>query len=167
MPAVYVVLCRDSEKSQPPQQGLGHGAAWAHLNRFASQRHLCLFTAGINNISAIWDTEVWNNHTTIKSWQPPHLEPVKGSDGTQFRPDLTAGDSVLVWAPELFRSASMTANSTASLEGVSLLRFRPDPSQGEPNPMFYQTFQGLMNVTSPTAAGEPLHGHTSDPCSCI
>ena len=120
-------------------------------------------TTGINNISAIWDTEAWNNHTSIKSWRPPHIEPVKGSDGTQFRPDLTSGDSILVWAPELFKSAIMTANTTASLEGVSLVRFRPDPSQGEPNPTFYQTFQGLMNVTSPTAAGEPSTTHTPAP----
>ncbi|KAL3140914.1 hypothetical protein ABBQ32_005445 [Trebouxia sp. C0010 RCD-2024] len=112
-----------------------------------------IVNTGVNNISAIWDTEVWSNHTTIKSWRPPHLEPVQGSDGTQFRPDLTTGNSIVVWAPDLFRSASMTANSTVSLEGVRLLRFGPDPSQGKPSPAYYQTFQGLMNVTSPIAAG--------------
>lgn len=126
-----------------------------------------LSTTGINNITAIWDTEEWNSHTVIRSWRPPHVEPVQGSDGTQFRPDLTSGDSITVWAPELFKSASMTANGTASLEGVSLLRFGPDPSQGEPNPTYYQTFQGLMNVTSPTAAGEPLHIHIAQSLDCM
>ena len=122
---------------------------------------IVLSVIGINNISAIWDTEEWNGHTAIRSWRAPHVEPVKGSDGTQFRPDLKSGDSITVWAPELFRSASMTANSTASLEGVSLLRFGPDPSQGAPNPTYYQTFQGLMNVTGPTAAGEPFRARIS------
>ena len=129
-------------------------------NTTASSHHPSkqdIVNTGINNISAIWDTEVWNNHTMIKSWRPPHLEPVRGSDGVQFRPDLKSGDSVTVWAPALFKSASMTANTTVSLDGVHLLRFGPDPSQGEPNPAYYQTFQGLMNVTSPTAAGEPFH----------
>ena len=113
-----------------------------------------IVNTGINNISDIWNTEVWSNHTTIKGWRPPHLEPVEGSDGIQFRPDLRSGDSVRVWAPELFKSASMTADTTASLDSINLLRFRPDPSQGEPNPIYYQTYQGLMNITSPTAAGK-------------
>ena len=43
--------------------------------------------------------------------------------------------------------------------GVSLLRFGPDPSQGAPNPTYYQAFQVLMNVNGPTGAGEPLHAY--------
>lgn len=41
---------------------------------------------GLNNIKHIWDTEMWENHTSIKSWKYPHIEDVEGSDGTQFRP---------------------------------------------------------------------------------
>ena len=116
-----------------------------------------IVNTGINNISDIWNTEVWSNHTTVKSWQAPHLEPVQGSDGIQFPPDLRSGDSIRLWAPELFKSVNMTANTSESLGGVNLLRFRPDVSQGDPNPVYFQTYQGLMNVTSPVAAGKSIH----------
>lgn len=114
-----------------------------------------IVNTGMYNISNIWNTEAWSNHTSIKSWKAPHIEPVEGSDGIQFRPGLKSGDVVRVWAPEMYRSAALTTNTTADLEGVNLLRFRPDPAQGLPNPTYFQTYQGLMNITSPTAAGRP------------
>ena len=46
------------------------------------------------------DTEVWHNLTVITSWRPPFLEAVRGTDATQFRPGLGAGDQVQVWAGE-------------------------------------------------------------------
>ena len=61
---------------------------------------------GLHNITKIWDTEMWNNKTSIKSWKMPHIEAVQGSDGFQFRPNLEDGDRIRVWAPQLFRSAS-------------------------------------------------------------
>ncbi|KAL0051752.1 hypothetical protein WJX82_001524 [Trebouxia sp. C0006] len=76
-----------------------------------------------------------------------------GSDGVQFRPSLKSGDKVEVWAPEVYKSATLLANTTVDLDGVNLLRFRPDPAQGLPNPTYFQNYQGLMNITSPTAAG--------------
>lgn len=77
------------------------------------------------------------------------------------RPGLTKDDSVDVWAGEIFRAArlvvdlngTMSHNGTVLLDGVKLLRFVPDPSQALPNPAYYQTIHGLMNVTSPTAGG--------------
>lgn len=61
---------------------------------------------GLHNITKIWDTEMWNNKTSVKSWKMPHIEAVQGSDGFQFRPNLEDGDRIRVWAPQLFRSAS-------------------------------------------------------------
>lgn len=40
-----------------------------------------------------------------------------------------------------------------SVGGVPVLRFRPDPAQRQPDPRYYQQIKGLMNVTSPMAAG--------------
>lgn len=112
-----------------------------------------LVNTGMYNISEIWNTEAWNNNTVITSWRAPHIEHVQGSDGIQFRPNLKSGDSITVWAPEVFKSAVLVGNSTVSLDGVDLLRFWPDPTQGAPNPTYFQTYHGLMNVTSPLAAG--------------
>ncbi|KAL0022764.1 hypothetical protein WJX79_001660 [Trebouxia sp. C0005] len=68
-------------------------------------------------------------------------------------PGLKSGDKVNVWAPEVYKSATLITNTTVDLDGVNLLRFRPDLAQGSPNPTYFQTYQGLMNITSPTAAG--------------
>ena len=35
---------------------------------------------------------------------------------------------------------------------MPLLRLRGDPAQAAPDPRFYQTLRGLMNVTAPMAA---------------
>lgn len=113
-----------------------------------------IINTGMSNISNVWNTEVWSNHSSIKSWKPPHVEPVQGSDGVQFRPGLKSGDKVNVWAPEVYKSATLITNTTVDLDGVNLLRFRPDLAQGSPNPTYFQTYQGLMNITSPTAAGQ-------------
>lgn len=44
------------------------------------------------------------------------------------------------------------------LEGIPLLRLRADPAQGNPDPRFFQTIRGLMNVTSPTAGEQSATG---------
>lgn len=36
---------------------------------------------------------------------------------------------------------------------MPLLRFRPDPTQGDPDERYFQYIRGLMNITSPMAAG--------------
>ena len=40
-----------------------------------------------------------------------------------------------------------------TLGPVPLLRFRADPKQGDPDERYFQYVQGLMNITSPKAAG--------------
>ena len=40
-----------------------------------------------------------------------------------------------------------------TLGPVPLLRFRADPKQGDPDERYFQYVQGLMNITSPRAAG--------------
>ena len=76
-------------------------------NATASSQHFRphdVMNTGLHNISQVWDTEMWENHTSIKSWRFPHIEAVQGSDGTQFRPGLHQGDKIRVWAAQLFRS---------------------------------------------------------------
>lgn len=52
------------------------------------------------------------------------------------------------------RSTELVANGTTDLNGVKLLHFTPDPAQGAVDPTYFQYFEGLLNITSPTAAGE-------------
>eukprot|EP00891_Asterochloris_glomerata_P007205 jgi/Astpho2/7205/fgenesh1_pg.00113_%23_40_t len=114
-----------------------------------------VINTGSANISAVMDTEVWHNLTVITSWRPPFVEAVRGTDATQFRPGLGAGDRVQVWAEDLYRSVTFVVNETTTdLNGVKLQRLMPDPANGNPDANYFQRIQGLMNITSPTAGGK-------------
>ena len=51
------------------------------------------------------------------------------------------------------RSSELIANGTTDLNGVKLLHFSPDPALGAVDPTYFQYYEGLLNITSPTAAG--------------
>lgn len=53
----------------------------------------------------------------------------------------------------LDRSSELIANGTTDLNGVKLLHFSPDPVLGAVDPTYFQYYEGLLNITSPTAAG--------------
>jgi hypothetical protein len=65
--------------------------------------------------------EADQGRTEVKSWPCP--EPVRGSDATQFKPGLTAGDRLTVWVGDIFQSADLVVNSSTELHGVKLLRY--------------------------------------------
>jgi hypothetical protein len=69
---------------------------------------------------------------------------------------LALNDTVDVWVSDLYRAARLVVKEAVPLEGVPLLRLRADPSQGDPDPRFFQSIRGLMNVTTPTAG--PVQG---------
>lgn len=121
--------------------------------READKAYAAQINTGLHNISQVWQYEQWNNLTRITSWNPPHIECVRGTDAFQFRPGLAVGQTVEVWVGELFRVAQLVAEEQVTLGPVPLLRFRADPKQGDPDDRYFQYVQGLMNITSPKAAG--------------
>lgn len=49
--------------------------------------------------------------------------------------------------------------------GVPLVRLRPDPAILSPNPRYFQTIQGLMNISGPAVGAYlPGHGGLRVPC---
>lgn len=58
-----------------------------------------------------------------------------------------------MWVGELYRAAKLVAVNTTNLHGVDLLRFVPTEGAAAPDPRYFQTIQGLMNITSPQAGG--------------
>lgn len=112
----------------------------------------------------------WHGVKEITSWKFPYIEPIRGTDGTQFKPGLTFKDALCVWVPQLFRSMKFIEEGIASnsadddgqdekerqhvhVQNIPVLRFRADRSQRNPDPRFFQEIQGLFNVTSPMALG--------------
>ncbi|KAL4431087.1 hypothetical protein ABPG75_006343 [Micractinium tetrahymenae] len=109
--------------------------------------------AGLEDLSLLWETEQWKNVTEVTCWAEGHVERVHGTDAAQFRPGLKLNDSVHVWVGDLYRATQLIAAEEVNANGVPLLRLRPDPSILKPDPRYFQTIQGLMNISGPAVAG--------------
>ncbi|PNH05401.1 hypothetical protein TSOC_008337 [Tetrabaena socialis] len=107
--------------------------------------------------------EVESGWAQVSSWGPHCAEAVRGTDAFQFRPGLSRQDSLRVWITELYRSSALLYDSDVDLHGVRLLRFVPDPREGEPDACHHQRIRGLLNVTVPTAVGP--NGNASSPAA--
>jgi hypothetical protein len=113
------------------------------------------------NASQLMDYREWRGAEEVTSWAPPHVERVRGSDGSQFPPFLEEGAAVEVWAGETFRAARLLEGygplglpaKNIKAGGVPVLRFRPDPAAADVDPRYFQAVRGLLNVTAPFAAG--------------
>lgn len=115
-------------------------------------------TGAHGRLADTWTYRSWHGVQAVRAWAPPHVEEVRGTDATQFRPGLEKGAAVDVWVGEAFRAVRLLEGEGpgaggVSVHGVPVLRFRPDPAQREPDPRYYQDIQGLMNVTVPMATG--------------
>lgn len=108
---------------------------------------------GLEDLARVWQVEEWQHVREVRCWGEGHVERVRGTDAFQFSPGLQLNDTVEAWVGELYRAARLIANEQVSLEGVPLLRMRADMSQADPDPRFFQTIRGLMNLTTPMAAG--------------
>lgn len=75
------------------------------------------------------------------------------TDAHAPRPGQHLNSTVDVWVGELYRAAKLVAVNTTNLHGVDLLRFVPTEGAAAPDPRYFQTIQGLMNITSPQAGG--------------
>lgn len=125
-----------------------------------------IIATGVDNIDNVCQFIEWHGMSEIDAWRPPHIEPVQGTDAMQFKPGLRKGDELQVWVGDVFRYFTLIEGFGPGAESpkvgnVPVLRFRPDPTQRAPDPRYYQSVPGLMNITAPMAAsmggvGPPL-----------
>lgn len=103
---------------------------------------------------------MWHGQRNVSSWNPPFVETVSGTDGSQFSPGLQHGDRVQVWAGEAYRSIEFVSEQHGDFKvgNVPVIKFRPDPAQKEPDPRYYQYIKGLMNITSPESKSRGTYG---------
>jgi len=62
---------------------------------------------GSTHLSDVCQFRTWHGVQQVRAWQPPHVEEVRGTDATQFRPGLGRGSSVEVWVGEAFRAMKL------------------------------------------------------------
>ncbi len=63
----------------------------------------------------MWQFETWRNSTVITSWNPPHVEHVRGTDALQFRPGLQPNSTVEVGRQCYFHLALFNTTTMMSL----------------------------------------------------
>lgn len=68
---------------------------------------------GLADLSSVWQLQEWHNVSGVSSWNPPHVERVRGTDGMQFAPGLAVGDSVELWLGEIYRAIRLIAEEQA------------------------------------------------------
>ena len=65
----------------PPKPS--HSLARTHILACCGAVHA--MPAGLEDLAAVWQYEEWENVKAVTSWNPPHVEPVYGTDAFQFR----------------------------------------------------------------------------------
>ncbi|MFX1511076.1 MAG: hypothetical protein ACFFCQ_00605, partial [Promethearchaeota archaeon] len=82
-------------------------------------------------------------------------EQVRGTDATQFAPDVSKDDILVTWVSELFRAVDLEFQSEVKEKGIKLYRFVLTEETMDVDPNYYQTIKGVANMTS-TQDGVPL-----------
>ncbi|KAL4421970.1 hypothetical protein ABPG77_010993 [Micractinium sp. CCAP 211/92] len=118
---------------------------------------------GLEDLGELWETEQWKNVSEVTCWAEGHVERVRGTDAAQFRPGLKLNDSVHVWVGDLYRATRLIAAEQVIAHGVPLVRLRPDPAILSPDPRYFQTIQGLMNISGPAVGGPSARPDTPGP----
>lgn len=117
----------------------------------------CVAT-GASDLSETWQYKRWHGRKQIH-WRPPFVEPVGGTDATQFAPSLHRGSNVSVWVGEAYRSlvlVNVNLTDPIRVGAVPVLRYRPEPSQREPDPRHDQEVVGLMNISYPSSGARGI-----------
>eukprot|EP00210_Caulerpa_lentillifera_P004668 g4453.t1 len=110
--------------------------------------------SGFNDITKIGQMEQWNGLKATVNWNN-YSEPVQGTSGNFFRPFLSENDQLTIWIPQMYRSMNMIKGADAKILGIDVYRYFIDPEFWAPDDRFYDTYQGLINVTGNSAAGSP------------
>ena len=91
-----------------PQSSLGGCEEWGITLRDRLKLSGC-------ELQGQTEATCWNNCT----------EPIRGSDGTQFRPGVLRNQTLNVWVPQLYRVLPFVYREDSEWLGVNFLRFWP------------------------------------------
>ncbi|MFX1377240.1 MAG: hypothetical protein ACFFA0_15660 [Promethearchaeota archaeon] len=113
----------------------------AELEDFKS---FCINT-GLKDITKVRETIRYDGQTSITIWK--EHETVQGTDGTQFAPDVSQTDILHVFISDILRSVKLNFAKTTSFYNIETLRFEISKETFSINPNYYQSIEGLANMT--------------------
>eukprot|EP00002_Diphylleia_rotans_P017688 TRINITY_DN3431_c0_g2_i1.p1 TRINITY_DN3431_c0_g2~~TRINITY_DN3431_c0_g2_i1.p1 ORF type:complete len:764 (-),score=153.72 TRINITY_DN3431_c0_g2_i1:418-2709(-) len=84
--------------------------------------------------------------STLEYWVQP--EPIRGTDGLQFSPDLDRNAKHTIWFPEYGRAVDMESSyKSYSVKSIKVDRYVLPESLFSPNSNYYQSIPGFINLT--------------------
>ncbi|MFX0017266.1 MAG: hypothetical protein ACFFBT_07600 [Promethearchaeota archaeon] len=97
------------------------------------------------DIDQVSNTVKYDGMEVITVWE--EREKVRGTDGTQFAPGVSKNDPLYVFITDLLRTVEITYSGTNNIYGIELYRFKLSEETLKINPKYYQSIEGLANMT--------------------
>ncbi|PRP77851.1 lysosome membrane protein 2 [Planoprotostelium fungivorum] len=114
-----------------------------------------IINTGHDDINKVLQFVKFQNMTMTSFWNSEKADTVRGTDGSQFHPNLDMNSILEPWVDDAFRTLKLTARDHVTVQGVNLLRFRPDITNFDNSTLFpsnaeyYQNGpSGVGNLTS-------------------
>jgi len=100
---------------------------------------------GINDISKVRETIEYDDEAIITLWEEEEI--VRGTDGTQFAPQVSQSENLHVFVSDLLRSVDLYFTGTTSIYDIELFRFELSSQTFDIDFNYYQSIKGLANMT--------------------
>lgn len=97
------------------------------------------------DISKVRETIKYDDEAMITLWEEAEI--VRGTDGTQFAPQVSQSESLHVFVSDLLRSVDLYFTGTTSIYEIELFRFELSSQTFDIDSNYYQSIKGLANMT--------------------
>lgn len=78
---------------------------------------------GEDNITQLVQWMDWKGMTQLKVWNSSYANMINGTDGSQFAPGISSGDTLYVFVTQLCRSLYLTHTTESKVQGIDALQF--------------------------------------------
>eukprot|EP00996_Jenningsia_fusiforme_P000062 NODE_1028_length_1753_cov_49.293427_g836_i1.p1 GENE.NODE_1028_length_1753_cov_49.293427_g836_i1~~NODE_1028_length_1753_cov_49.293427_g836_i1.p1 ORF type:complete len:434 (+),score=59.41 NODE_1028_length_1753_cov_49.293427_g836_i1:284-1585(+) len=82
---------------------------------------------GAGDISRIGTYKQWNGMETLPYWSTDDANVIRGTDGSQFAPDVHRDDTLWIFVDDAGRSAKLKFQNDSTVEDIDVYRFGIDP----------------------------------------
>ncbi|MFX0180497.1 MAG: hypothetical protein ACFE78_09910 [Candidatus Hodarchaeota archaeon] len=100
---------------------------------------------GILDIKKVSETVKYDGKEVITVWKEE--ENVRGTGGTQFAPGVSKNEPLYIFITDLLRTVEITYSGTTNIYGIELYRYELSEETLKVNPKYYQSIEGLANMT--------------------
>jgi hypothetical protein len=100
---------------------------------------------GKNEIDKVCETIKYDCKEIVTVWEEEEI--VRGKVGTQFAPGVSKKNPLYIFIIDLLRSVELIYTDTTTIYDIELYRFEISEETFKVNPKYYQSIEGLANMT--------------------